>query len=323
MKKTVLFLLIVANTIGFSNTATAQLLQDTLPTTTYGAPKDYEVGGVKVTGTQFTDPNAIIGVSGLQVGKKIKFPGPDVQRAMKSLWKLRLFDNVQIVKEKTIGDAIFFEIQIKERPSLTTFSYNGAKKNQHDDLNPIVTRFIPKGTIVTENNKSNVINGVKKYYREKGYLDADAKITEEKDPKRANGVKLLVNITKAKKVKIQDIVFEGNDHAKARKLRKKMDKTHRKRKIFSSSKLVKDDYEADKKAILKYYGTLGYRDAQIVTDSIWREKDGDLQIKMKIAEGNRYYFRNVAWKGNSIYTADQLTQVLGSFSSVIFTSASK
>ena len=311
MKKTVLFLLIVANTIGFSNTATAQLLQDTLPTTTYGAPKDYEVGGVKVTGTQFTNADAIIGVSGLQVGKKIKFPGPDVQRAMKSLWKLRLFDNVQIVKEKAIGDAIFFEIQIKERPSLTTFSYNGAKKNQHDDLNPIVTRFIPKGTIVTENNKTNVINGVKKYYREKGYLDADVKISEEKDPKRANGVKLLVNITKAKKVKIQDIVFEGNDHAKARKLRKKMDKTHRKRKIFASSKLVKDDYEADKKAILKYYGTLGYRDAQIVTDSIWREKDGDLQIKMKIAEGSRYYFRNVAWKGNSIYTADQLTQVLG------------
>ncbi len=163
MKKAVLFLLILANTLGFTNTVAAQLLQDTLPITTYGAPKDYEVGGVKVTGTQFTDQNAIIGVSGLQVGKKIKFPGPDIQRAMKSLWKLRLFENVQIVKEKTIGDAIFFEIQIKERPSLTTYSYNGAKKNQHDDLNPIVNRFIPKGTIVTESNKANVANGIQKY----------------------------------------------------------------------------------------------------------------------------------------------------------------
>jgi outer membrane protein insertion porin family len=311
MKKAVLFLLILANTLGFTNTVAAQLLQDTLPITTYGAPKDYEIGGVKVTGTQFTDQNAIIGVSGLQVGKKIKFPGPDIQRAMKSLWKLRLFDNVQIVKEKTIGDAIFFEIQIKERPSLTTYSYNGAKKNQHDDLNPIVNRFIPKGTIVTESNKANVVSGVEKYYREKGFLDATVKVVEEKDPKRANGVKLLINILRAKKVKIQDIVFEGNEHASARKLRKKMDKTHRKRKIFSSSKLVRDDYEEDKKAILKYYGNIGYRDAQVETDSIWREKDGDLQIKLKINEGSRYYFRNIAWKGNTIYTNDQLTQVLG------------
>jgi outer membrane protein insertion porin family len=311
MKKTVLLLLIVANTLGFTNTASAQLLQDTLPITTYGAPKDYEIGGVKVTGMQFTDQNAIIGVSGLQVGKKIKFPGPDVQRAMKSLWKLRLFENVQIIKEKTIGDAIFFEIQIKERASLTTYSYNGAKKSQHDDLNPIVNRFIPKGTIVTESNKANVVNGIEKYYREKGYLDANVKIVEEKDPKRANGVKLLVNILRAKKVKIQDIVFEGNQHATSRKLRKKMDKTHRKRKIFSSSKLVRDDYEDDKKAILKYYANIGYRDAKIASDSIWREKDGDLQIKMKIDEGNRYYFRNIAWKGNTIYTTDQLTQVLG------------
>jgi outer membrane protein insertion porin family len=311
MKKAVLFLLILANTLGFTNTVAAQLLQDTLPITTYGAPKDFEIGGVKVTGTQFTDQNAIIGVSGLQVGKKIKFPGPDIQRAMKSLWKLRLFDNVQIVKEKTIGDAIFFEIQIKERPSLTTYSYNGAKKNQHDDLNPIVNRFIPKGTIVTESNKANVINGVTKYYREKGFLDASVKVVEEKDPKRANGVKLLVNILRAKKVKIQDIAFEGNEHATARKLRKKMDKTHRKRKIFSSSKLVRDDYEEDKKAIVKYYSNIGYRDAKVVTDSIWREKDGDLQIKMKIDEGSRYYFRNIAWKGNTIYSSDQLTQVLG------------
>ena len=116
---------------------------------------------------------------------------------MKALWKLRLFDDVQIVKEKTIGDVIFFEWVIKERPSMTTFSYTGAKKSQHDDLNAIVTRFIPKGTIVTESNKENVINGVSKYYREKGYLDATVKAVEEKDPKRVNGVKMIFKIGRA------------------------------------------------------------------------------------------------------------------------------
>lgn len=310
MKKVFILLLLAVNIFGISNYATAQT-QDSLPTMVYGAPKDYEVGGVKVTGVQFTDANAIIGVSGLQVGKKIKFPGPDVQKAMKSLWKLRLFDDVQIVKEKTIGDVIFFEIQIKERPSMTTFSYTGTKKSQHDDLNAIVTRFIPKGTIVTESNKANVLNGISKYYREKGYLDAAVTASEEKDPKRANGVKMIFNVNKNPRIKIQDIVFEGNANASTRKLRKKMDKTHRKKKIFSASKLIRDEYEEDKKKVLKYYGNLGYRDAKIVSDSIWREKDGDLQIHIKIDEGRRYYFRNITWKGNSIYESQVLSQVLG------------
>lgn len=310
MKKVFILLLLAVNIFGISNNATAQAI-DSLPTMVYGAPKDYEVGGVKVSGVQYTDANAIIGVSGLQVGKKIKFPGPDIQKAMKALWKLRLFDDVQIVKEKTIGDVIFFEIQIKERPSMTTFSYTGVKKSQHDDLNAIVTRYIPKGTIVTESNKSNVINGISKYYREKGFLDAAVTATEEKDGKRVNGIKMVFNVEKKPRVKIQDIVFEGNANASTRKLRKKMDKTHRKKKIFSASKLIRDEYEEDKKKVLKYYGNIGYRDAKIVSDSIWREKDGDLQIHIKIDEGRRYYFRNIAWKGNSIYDAVVLNQVLG------------
>jgi outer membrane protein insertion porin family len=286
-------------------------VKDSLPTMAYGTPKDYEIGGVKVSGQQFTDANAIIGVSGLQVGKKIKFPGPDIQKAMKALWKLRLFDDVQIIKEKTIGDVIFFEIYIKERPSMTTFSYKGAKKSQHDDMNGIVTRFIPKGTIVTESNKANACNAIEKYLREKGYLDSKVVAIEERDPKRANGVKLIFDMERKKKVKIQNITFEGNLHASSRKLRKQMDKTHRKLKIFSSSKLVSSDYEEDKKKIVKYYSNIGYRDAEIVSDSVWREKDGDLKIHIKLNEGRRYFFRNIIWKGNSIYESQVLTQVLG------------
>lgn len=310
MKKAIL-LFFGVNILLLSNKAFSQIANDTLPLMAYGQAQDFEIGGIKVVGVQFTDANAIIGVSNLQVGKKIKFPGPDVPRAMKSLWKLRLFDDVQIIKEKTIGNVIFFEIHIKERPHITTYSYKGAKKSQHDDLNNIVNRFIPKGTIVTENNKANTIFGIEKYYREKGFLDAKVTIAEETDDKRVNGVKLVIDVNKNDRIKIQDITFIGNANASSRKLRKQMDKTHRKRKIFSSSKLIKDEYEEDKKKILKYYSNIGYRDAQILSDSVYREKDGDLKVDIKINEGRRYYFRNITWKGNSIYNSQVLTQVLG------------
>jgi outer membrane protein insertion porin family len=98
MKKVFLFFLGV-NILLITNQANSQTVKDTLPVATYGTAKDYEIGGIKVIGAQFTEQSAIIGVTGLQVGKKIKFPGPDVPKAIKSLWKLRLFDDVQVLKD--------------------------------------------------------------------------------------------------------------------------------------------------------------------------------------------------------------------------------
>ena len=301
------------------NSIVAQIAPDStaLPLMTYTAPKDYELGEIKVTGSVFTDASALRGVSGLQTGKKIKFPGTDVPKAMKALWKLRLFDDVRIIKTSQIGDVINLEIQVKERPHLTVYSYIGTKKGQHDDLNAIVNRFIPKGTIITENNKQNVINGIENYFKEKGFLDAAVNIKEVKDEKRTNGTKLVINVEKNKKVKIEDIKFVGNANATDKKLRKKMEKTHQRWKLprlnlFASSKLIAEEYADDKKKIQKYYATIGFRDAKVISDSIYRDKkSGNLEILMRIDEGKRYYFRDITWKGNSIYDPKVLTQVLG------------
>ncbi len=289
------------------------LLADTtgLPVMEYGAPKSYEIGGVKVVGAQYSDASALTGIAGFKVGSKIKIPGPDLPRAIRALWKLRLFTDVQINKEKTVGDVIFLEIAVKERPSLSVYSFTGVKKSVHEDLNPIANRFLLKGAIVTDNNKTNAATGMEKYFREKGYLDAKVSVVETIDPKKVNSVKLNFVVERNKKVKIQDITFAGNDHATARKLRKQMDKTHRKLKIFSASKLVASEYEDDKKKILKYYATQGYRDAKIASDSVWREADGDLRLHLNVEEGKRYYFRNITWKGNSIYDPKVLDKVLG------------
>lgn len=277
----------------------------------YSEPKDYEIGGIKVTGAEFSDDNALISIAGFKVGEKIKVPGPETARALKSLWKLSLFEDVQIYKEKTLGDVIFLEIVVAERPRLSGHTYTGAKKSHHDDLNDAVNVYLVKGGIVTENIKTNAKTAIDEYYKEKGYLDAKTEVKEAKDPKKVNSVRLTFDVNRGKKVKIQDITFSGNDNLKARKLRKQMEVTNRKSKIFSSSKLVREEYEKDKQLIITKYNNFGFRDARIVSDSIWREKDGDLRIHMNIDEGNRYYFRKIDWKGNSIYKTEDLANVLG------------
>ena len=285
--------------------------QDTLPVLEYeGDPLEYEIGGIKVKGADFSDDNAIISIAGFKVGDKIRIPGPKIQKAIKALWKLRLFTDVQIIKEKTIGDIVFLEILVEERPRLTRHSYKGAKKSQQDDLNDAVNKFLLKGGIVTENVKVNAREAVEDYYVGKGYLDVKVRVLEVVDSIRPNSVRLVFDVNRGDRVKIKDILFDGNESVKGRKLRKQFENTKEKRRLFSSSKFIRDDYEADKELIVGYYNTLGFRDARILGDSIWRDEKGFLKIKINLVEGDRYYFRDIKWKGNSIYDDETLSQVL-------------
>ncbi len=280
--------------------------------TTPGAPTgEYEIGGITVSGASYSDENAIKLVSGLKVGAKIRVPGEDIGNAIRALWKLKLYDNVVITKEKTVGEVIFLNIKVVERPRIAKHSFQGVKKGTHEDLNKIVTRFLPEGTIVTDNAKNNVERGISNFFIEKGYLDTKVKTKEEREDSLLNSVRLKFVIDRGKKVKIQDITFVGNKNVKASKLRKLMDKTKRRWKLFSSSKFIKKDYDEDKLSIIKYYNTIGFRDAIITKDTTWRGKNGYLRIEITIDEGNRYFFRNIKWKGNSIYDVATLQRVLG------------
>ncbi len=306
MRKILILIAVLAPFFGYS-----QIQNDTLPIFDYSSSKDFEIGGITVEGAEYSDDNAVIGVTGLKVGAKIRIPGPVIPKAIKSLWKLRLFTDVQIIKEKTIGDVIFLRLIVKEQPRLFRHSFKGAKKSHHDDLNEIVDRFLPKGGVVTSNAKTNAKEGIREYYVEKGYLDAKVDIEQYPDSSRINSVRLVYNIDRGPRVKIADIVFTGNKSIKARKLRKKMKNTKRKKRLFASSKYIKKEYEEDKKAIIDYYNTVGYRDARIVSDSTWRNEKGHLILQINLEEGNPYYFNNITWKGNSIYDTKTLQSILG------------
>lgn len=296
----------------YAATLGAQVTPDTLlPVMPYEQAKDYEIGGVTVVGAQYSDPQALIAIAGFRVGDKMRIPGPGVTKAVQALWNLRLFTDVQVNKVRTQGDVIFLEIVVKELPRYTRHSFKGVKKNKHDDLNGVVNKFLQKGAILTDNVKASVQYGLEDYYVKKGFLDAKATIKVSPDERSTNAVKLEFVIDPGKRVKIKDIRFAGNENVKARVLRKKMKETSRKKKLFKKSKLVRADYETDKHTIEAYYNTVGFRDARIVKDSIWRTKKGEVMIAMTVSEGQRYYFRNIIWKGNTIYETKFLDQVLG------------
>ncbi len=297
----------------FLSLSTVSIAQqyDDVETFDYSEVKEYEIGGVNVVGAETRDRNAILTISGLQVGSKVRIPGDDIPNAVKSLWKLRLFDDVQILQEKIESDLLFLEIFLRERPTYSKHSFKGVKKVHHDELNTIVEDVLSKGSIITDDRKQLVTIKIIDYFMGKGFLDTKVKIREIPDKDIDNAVRLIVDINPKERVKIDNINFEGVTAFKEGKLRRKLKETKQKKAIFKKSKFVKEDYEGDKQSLIAFYNTRGYKNAKIVSDSVYRNKEGELMIDMVIKEGNVFLFRDITWKGNSKYNDDQLNTILG------------
>ena len=271
---------------------------------------NYEIGGIEVVGNIATDEELIISIAGLKVGNLITIPGADVYRAMKSLWSLKLFSDVEIVKQKEIGNIIFLEIIVEEKKRLNNYTFQGVKKVHETDLHKLVDNLVLKGAIISKSLEMTLTEKITKFYREKGFLDVVCTLTEKEIEVDPNKFDLLFEISLAKKVKVAEINFPDSEQVNPRLLRKKMEHTHVMNIPFGSSKLVYDLYEQDKKSVITYYNSLGYRDAKITKDSIYRNEKDRLQIDIHIAEGRQYYIGDIEFSGNAIYTDALLSEVL-------------
>ncbi len=286
-------------------------VEESYTTFDYTDIREFNVGGIEIDGATERDPNAIKSIAGLREGKKIKIPGDDIPNAIKALLRLGLFEDVKIIQTDIQGDLIFLKIVLVDRPVLARYSIKGEPKNKHSNLTDIIDNTLTKGSIVTEDLKNLVKIKLEEHYVEKGFLDATVDISEKKDEVKNNAVRLIFNIDKKERVKISSITILGNKTLPDTKLKRKLKNTKVKGTLFKKSKYVKADYEEDKKSLLAFYNQNGFRDATIVTDTMWRTLDKDLNIQMTINEGNQYFFRNIKWKGNSIYNDEYLSTVLG------------
>ncbi len=308
MTKTIIYLLAAICIL----TNASLFAQEGVEVLKYGDKKQYEIGGIKIKGAETRDRNAIKSIAALREGDKITIPGPEIPKAIKSLIKLKLFNNVEIFLDSIANEKVaFLTINIEEKPTLSRYFFSGIKKSQQDELNDIVKTILTKEGIVTEDQKELAENKIKEFYIGKGQLDVDVVTKEKKEDKKSNSIVLEFKVDPKKRVKIENIIFEGNKTFSDGKLRKKLKKTKQKGTLFKKTKFVEEDYEADKIELVKFYNTNGFKNARIVSDTTYRVPGGNLELKIYVEEGNPFYFRSIKWKGNSLYTTEQLNNVLG------------
>lgn len=272
--------------------------------------KEYEIGAIRITGSDNLDKQVIALISGLQVGQRITLPGDATTRAIENLWRQRLFDDIGIYVNEVKGNTVFLEIRLRELPKLSKYGIRGLKKSKRDDLREALS--LTSGKIVTENLVVNTRNKAREYFIEDGYLNAEVEVRKRPDTLRSNAVILDILVDRGERVKIKNINFIGNENLPDKMLRKAMKETKRARpwNIFKSSKLIKKEYQSDKKLLIEAYNAEGFRDARVVRDSIYAVSKDRIAVDIYLEEGNKFYFGDITWVGNTKYSAETLSEVL-------------
>ena len=276
----------------------------------YAEPRKMKIAGITVMGAEYTDAQAILLFCGLKVGQEIMIPGDEIADALRKLWKNQLFSSIDIRLAEARGDDAFLVIVVKELPKLGVFKFDGIKKGDADNIREKMK--IRSGNIVNENLKATATNIIKDFYVEKGYFNAKVNIIEKPYPNLPNAVELTFDIERGNRIKIEEIEWVGAEKMSVAALNRTMKNTKKAAfyHVFKSSKFLEEEYEEDKAAIVARYNKDGFRNMRIVKDSIYAVGPERLKIRITLDEGNKFYFRNISFIGNTKYRSNTLDSIL-------------
>ncbi|MBQ2418461.1 MAG: hypothetical protein II281_01495, partial [Alistipes sp.] len=270
--------------------------------------KLYHIRKVNIHGVKYLNHDILRSASGLVPGDSVYLPGPFIQNAANRLWMQRYFEDIQI--GATIeGDSLDLEVVLKERPRVMNWKIAGVPKSKSADL--INELKLKRGHELSDYVLDKNSKLIKKHFSDKGFRNCEVTATYEQDTVITQGVNVTFHVKKNPRVRIGAITFEGNNNFEGKRLERTFKKTHRVSiKFWQATKLLEPDYEEDKELLIDFYNSKGFRNAHILSDSIYKIDDKRIGIHIALSEGNKYYIRNVNWVGNSRYETEHLDKLL-------------
>ena len=280
--------------------------------TAYIKGNEYILKEVSVSGLKNFNEQTVITYTGLKEGQKIRIPGEEISAIISKLWKLDLFSDINFYLTNVKNGEASIQIDIIELPTLSEFKITGLKKSKIETI--VSETELKKGKKITENFIKTTKNYIVNKYKKDGFLNTKVSINILPDSSEVNFSKMLIKVDLGERVKINQINFTGNEITKSSKLKKKMKKTKTKLfgRFWKKSKFIEKEYKEDLTSILDFYKEKGYRDARIITDSVITDNN-NITINIDLQEGNKYYFGDISFLGNSVYSDAQLSRALGLF----------
>ena len=265
------------------------------------AALEFKLYGLNVEGNMRTDTGLITATSGLVVGERLT--GEKIQSAIRQLWALNLFSDIKVIAEKQEGEGVFLLIRVTEYPRLEVVDIGGGKKVGKDELKKAID--LNRGQVLKPSDPVRLKRKIRRLCEEKGYLLADINI-EIKEIEQEGFASLYIRVNEGKKVKIKGITIDGNEAFSDKKLRKQLNKTKQK-SLFRSGAFHREKFEEDLENLLDFYREQGYKDARVVSDSIWYADNlKRMFLHIEIEEGPRLYFGQVTFSGSDLFSEDEL-----------------
>ncbi|TXD70685.1 outer membrane protein assembly factor BamA [Aequorivita lipolytica] len=278
--------------------------------------RKYTINEITVTGAQNFNEQTVIAFTGLKKGDRIYIPGEKLSQVTKKLWEQNLFSDIAFYVTNVEGDNVDLELYIVELPKLreVVISGKGVRKAKKKEI--IKDNDLKAGAKITKNLLTTTKNYITNLYKKDGFYNTEVTIntTPYTD---STGVEesrnMVISVDKGKRVKVKNINFEGNEQFSDGKLRRSMKKTKRKNLIrfWKRSKFTEEGFEEDRESLLKKYKSNGYRDARIINDTLRVLDRKNVALDINLEEGDKYYFGDIKFIGNSVFTDGQLRQILG------------
>lgn len=271
----------------------------------------YHITSIQVAGADYSNPQTLISISGLEEGVRMQVPGIQLPEAIKRLWKTSLFADVKVEIGEKRNDSLTLIIRVKEQPRIGQLNLSGISKSHAEELEKLL-RFT-KGTLLTAEKKKSAKRIIRNFYVEKGFYNVNSWISNTADPLLPNSIVLNIRIEKGKKIKVGEIQIAGNAQLEDKQIKKQLKPIREKNvlRFWAPSKYIHKDLEIAKKNVIAAYQEEGYRDAIITSDSVYRINEKEMGLQITVDEGNKYYHRNISWAGNTRYHAEILSKLLG------------
>ncbi len=271
---------------------------------TGGKQQQYYIRKVNVRGLEHLDPDLVKASAGLVDGDSILLPSNFISNVITRLWSQRYFADVKVGAEIE-GDSLDLEVFLKERPRVFNWEFEGISTGKKKDI--MEKLQLRRNSELSDYVLDKNVKLIKEYWKEKGFRNAKVNYRIEQDSVRDQYANVIFEIDRGERVKIGRINFDGNSVFDDKRLRRTFKKTHQKSiNFFKSTRLKDKEYDEDKDLLIDFYNSKGYRNAHILSDSIYEYEPNRLAIDLKVAEGNKYYIRDIAWVGNSVYSTEQL-----------------
>ena len=282
------------------------------------SPQRLEIAEITVSGADHFEDFVIVGFSGLSVGQTITVPGDEITNATRRFWRQGLFAGVQIGYTRIEDGKIWLHIALQERPRISEINFHGLRRSEIENLQPRLGLVI--GNQITPNLSDRAERVIARVLAERGFANADIRVLQRNDPSRTGYVIVDIEVDKNERMRVHSVNLTGNYHLSENQINRAMRRTNAPTwmNLFRTKRFVQEEFQNDMRSLIERYNEFGFRDARIVSYEVVPHDERSVRVYLEIEEGQRYYFRNITWVGNTMYSHELLTEILGIQSGDVF-----